>query len=106
MEFAIIQLLVFLLLATVDIGTAVYDRYWRHLQQNIGYVAHLAGAVAGKIQLIFFSYLRFLLHPPKIEYISRVGVELTTVAFTVILLCHCATPASSFSFVKCTLKIY
>ncbi|XP_046963825.1 rhomboid-related protein 2 isoform X3 [Vanessa cardui] len=47
MEFAIIQLLVFLLLATVDIGTAVYDRYWRHLQQNIGYVAHLAGAVAG-----------------------------------------------------------
>ncbi|XP_050353366.1 rhomboid-related protein 2 isoform X4 [Nymphalis io] len=47
MEFAIIQLLVFLLLATVDIGTAVYDRYWRHLQQNIGYVAHLAGAIAG-----------------------------------------------------------
>ncbi|XP_023938090.1 rhomboid-related protein 2 isoform X4 [Bicyclus anynana] len=47
MEFAIIQLLVFLLLAAVDVGTAVYDRYWRHLQQNIGYVAHLAGAVAG-----------------------------------------------------------
>jgi hypothetical protein len=48
MEYAIIQLLVFLLLAGVDIGTAVYDRYWRHAQQNIGYVAHLAGAVAGK----------------------------------------------------------
>ncbi|XP_052751811.1 rhomboid-related protein 2 isoform X2 [Galleria mellonella] len=47
MEFAVIQLLVFLLLAGVDIGTAVYDRYWRHLQQNIGYVAHLAGAIAG-----------------------------------------------------------
>lgn len=47
MEFAIIQLLVFLLLAAVDIGTAVYDRYWRHLDQNIGYVAHLAGALAG-----------------------------------------------------------
>ncbi|KAJ8711215.1 hypothetical protein PYW07_008457 [Mythimna separata] len=47
MEFAIIQLLVFLLLASVDIGTAVYDRYWRNLDQNIGYVAHLAGAVAG-----------------------------------------------------------
>ncbi|CAK1589960.1 unnamed protein product [Parnassius mnemosyne] len=47
MEFAIVQLLVFLLLTIVDIGTAVYDRYWRHLQQNIGYVAHLAGAVAG-----------------------------------------------------------
>lgn len=49
MEFAIVQLLVFVLLAGVDVGTAVYDRYWRHLQQNIGYVAHLAGAVAGKI---------------------------------------------------------
>ncbi|XP_047032650.1 rhomboid-related protein 2-like isoform X1 [Helicoverpa zea] len=47
MEFAIIQLLVFLLLAAVDIGTAVYDRYWSHLNQNIGYVAHLAGALAG-----------------------------------------------------------
>lgn len=48
MEFAIIQLLVFLLLAAVDIGTAVYDRYWGAGVQNIGYVAHLAGAVAGK----------------------------------------------------------
>ncbi|XP_030040172.2 rhomboid-related protein 2 isoform X2 [Manduca sexta] len=47
MEFAIVQLLVFLLLAGVDVGTAVYDRYWRHLDQHIGYVAHLAGAVAG-----------------------------------------------------------
>ncbi|XP_026313453.1 rhomboid-related protein 2 isoform X2 [Hyposmocoma kahamanoa] len=47
MEFAIIQLLVFLLLAAVDVGTAVYDRYFRNLQQNVGYVAHLAGAVAG-----------------------------------------------------------
>ncbi|KAI5642611.1 rhomboid family domain-containing protein [Phthorimaea operculella] len=47
MEFAIIQLLVFLLLAVVDVGTAVYDRYFRKLQLNVGYVAHLAGAVAG-----------------------------------------------------------
>ncbi|XP_063388637.1 rhomboid-related protein 2 isoform X3 [Cydia fagiglandana] len=47
MEFAIIQLLVFLLLAAVDIGTAVYDRYWGVGVTNIGYVAHLAGAIAG-----------------------------------------------------------
>ncbi|XP_061722473.1 rhomboid-related protein 2 isoform X1 [Cydia pomonella] len=47
MEFAIIQLLVFLLLAAVDIGTAVYDRYWGAGVTNIGYVAHLAGAIAG-----------------------------------------------------------
>lgn len=55
MEFAIIQLLVFLLLASVDIGTAVYDRYWRHLDQNIGYVAHLAGAVAGRYSLFVIA---------------------------------------------------
>ncbi|KAI8441903.1 hypothetical protein MSG28_005581 [Choristoneura fumiferana] len=48
MEFAIIQLLVFVLLAAVDVGTAVYDRYWGAGVQNIGYVAHLAGAVAGE----------------------------------------------------------
>ncbi|RVE49141.1 hypothetical protein evm_006262 [Chilo suppressalis] len=47
MKFAVIQLLVFLLLASVIVGMAVYDRYWRHTAQNIGYVAHLAGAVAG-----------------------------------------------------------
>ncbi|KAL4715286.1 hypothetical protein ACJJTC_010856 [Scirpophaga incertulas] len=47
MEFAIIQLLVFVLLAAVDVGTAVYERYWLEVQQNIGYVAHLAGAIAG-----------------------------------------------------------
>lgn len=47
MEFAIIQLCVFLLLTIVDVGTAVYERYWRNVDQNIGYVAHLAGAVAG-----------------------------------------------------------
>lgn len=60
MEFAIIQLLVFLLLAAVDIGTAVYDRYWQHTTQNIGYVAHLAGAIAGK-DLILISITLFKL---------------------------------------------
>lgn len=53
MEFAIIQLLVFLLLAAVDVGTAVYDRYWGSLQQNIGYMAHLGGAIAGMLSTNF-----------------------------------------------------
>lgn len=47
MEFAVIQLLVFLLLTGVDIGTAIYNRYVLMLEENVGYVAHLAGAVAG-----------------------------------------------------------
>ena len=64
MEFAIIQLLVFVLLASVDIGTAVYDRYWRHLDQNIGYVAHLAGAVAG-------MHLLLILFKSKVIYSNK-----------------------------------
>uniref|UniRef100_A0A1B6EF39 EF-hand domain-containing protein n=2 Tax=Clastoptera arizonana TaxID=38151 RepID=A0A1B6EF39_9HEMI len=47
MQFAPCQLLIFLVLAVVDIGTAVYNRYFIKIDQPIGYVAHLAGAVAG-----------------------------------------------------------
>ncbi|XP_012272041.1 protein rhomboid isoform X2 [Orussus abietinus] len=47
MEFAILQLLVFLVVTSVDIGQAVYNRYILETKDQIGYVAHLAGAVAG-----------------------------------------------------------
>ncbi|XP_035723843.1 rhomboid-related protein 2-like isoform X1 [Vespa mandarinia] len=48
MEFAVLQLLVFLLVTTVDVGQAIYSRYVVVESNNqIGYVAHLAGAVAG-----------------------------------------------------------
>ncbi|XP_063220205.1 rhomboid-related protein 3 [Bacillus rossius redtenbacheri] len=47
MQFALLQLLVFLILALVDIGTAVYNRYVINEDKQIGYAAHLAGALAG-----------------------------------------------------------
>uniref|UniRef100_A0A1B6LK46 EF-hand domain-containing protein n=2 Tax=Graphocephala atropunctata TaxID=36148 RepID=A0A1B6LK46_9HEMI len=47
MQFAVWQLLVFLLLAVIDIGSAVHARYIADIDQKIGYVAHIAGAVAG-----------------------------------------------------------
>ncbi|XP_015515806.1 rhomboid-related protein 2 isoform X2 [Neodiprion pinetum] len=47
MEYAILQLLVFVVLAVVDVGQAVYNRYILDVEKQIGYVAHLAGAVAG-----------------------------------------------------------
>lgn len=48
MEFAVLQLLVFLVVTTVDVGQAIYSRYVVVESNNqIGYVAHLAGAVAG-----------------------------------------------------------
>ncbi|XP_018375919.1 PREDICTED: protein rhomboid isoform X2 [Trachymyrmex cornetzi] len=47
MEFAVLQLLVFLVITSVDIGQAVYNRYVLVTHDQIGYVAHLAGAIAG-----------------------------------------------------------
>ncbi|XP_046682833.1 rhomboid-related protein 2 [Homalodisca vitripennis] len=47
MQFAVWQLLVFLVLAVVDIGSAVHARYIANIDQKIGYVAHIAGAAAG-----------------------------------------------------------
>ncbi|XP_015592806.1 protein rhomboid isoform X2 [Cephus cinctus] len=47
MEFAVVQLLVFVLITSVDIGQAVYNRYVLDTKDQIGYVAHLAGAIAG-----------------------------------------------------------
>ncbi|KAL6257164.1 hypothetical protein P5V15_012095 [Pogonomyrmex californicus] len=47
MEFAVLQLLVFLVVTSVDVGQAVYNRYVLDTNDQIGYVAHLAGAVAG-----------------------------------------------------------
>lgn len=47
MEFALLQLLVFVVLAVVDVGQAVYNRYIMDTKDQVGYVAHLAGAIAG-----------------------------------------------------------
>ncbi|RZF32801.1 hypothetical protein LSTR_LSTR011447 [Laodelphax striatellus] len=45
--FALWQLIIFLALAVIDIGTAIHDRYVAQLNREIGYVAHLTGAIAG-----------------------------------------------------------
>ena len=47
MEFAALQLIVFLIITSVDVGQAIYTRYVLEKVNQIGYVAHLAGAVAG-----------------------------------------------------------
>lgn len=47
MEFAVLQLFVFLVVTSVDVGQAVYNRYVLETKDQIGYVAHLAGAIAG-----------------------------------------------------------
>ncbi|CAK9824140.1 Rhomboid-related protein 3 [Anthophora retusa] len=47
MEFAVLQLLVFLVVTVVDISQAIYNRYVLETNDQIGYVAHFAGAIAG-----------------------------------------------------------
>ena len=46
MEFAVLQLLVFVVVTGVDVGQAIYNRYM-DANNQVGYVAHLAGAIAG-----------------------------------------------------------
>lgn len=47
MECAIYQLLVFAFLITFDFGSSIYNRYFVDVDNQIGYTAHLAGAIAG-----------------------------------------------------------
>ncbi|XP_050500274.1 rhomboid-related protein 2-like [Diabrotica virgifera virgifera] len=47
MDFPLIQLGVFLLITCIDIGTSLYNKFYLELNDNIGYVAHASGAVAG-----------------------------------------------------------
>ncbi|KAJ3651114.1 hypothetical protein Zmor_017172 [Zophobas morio] len=47
MSFPAVQLIIFLLITGVDVGTSIYNRYWANMEEHIGYVAHFAGAVAG-----------------------------------------------------------
>lgn len=46
MEFAIVQLFVFLIFCATDLGMSVY-RHITEVHDQVGYVAHLSGAVAG-----------------------------------------------------------
>ncbi|XP_037077150.1 protein rhomboid-like [Pollicipes pollicipes] len=47
MELALVRLGLLLLLASTDIGVAIYNRYATGPDQKVAYTAHLAGAVAG-----------------------------------------------------------
>lgn len=46
MEFAIVQLFVFLIFCITDVGMSVY-RHLNEMHDQVGYVAHLSGAIAG-----------------------------------------------------------
>ncbi|XP_060533891.1 rhomboid-related protein 2-like isoform X3 [Cylas formicarius] len=47
MSFPVIQLSILVILIIADVGTAIHNRYYLKIDQNIGYAAHLGGAMAG-----------------------------------------------------------
>ncbi|KAK9505636.1 hypothetical protein O3M35_009639 [Rhynocoris fuscipes] len=53
MEFAFWQLVILLALCIADTGTAIYNRYILEVNNQIGYEAHLAGAIAGLLVGIY-----------------------------------------------------
>lgn len=53
MQFALLQLLLFIVITGIDLGTAIYNRYYLNINEHIGYAAHLAGALAGLLVGIF-----------------------------------------------------
>lgn len=46
MEYAVLQLFVFLVFCAVDLGSSIYSHI-HNINDQIGYIAHLSGAVAG-----------------------------------------------------------
>lgn len=65
MEYAIVQLFVFLIFCITDLGLSVY-RTLNDVHDQVGYVAHLSGAVAGL--LVGIGVLRNL----KVRHWERV----------------------------------
>ncbi|KAF4527186.1 hypothetical protein B566_EDAN006112 [Ephemera danica] len=76
-----LQLGVFMLLITADLGTAIYQRYVAKLDLQVGYVAHLGGALAGLLVGIYIlrnlnlkKWERWLWWAALIAYILLMGV--------------------------------
>ncbi|XP_071447141.1 rhomboid-related protein 2 [Hetaerina americana] len=80
MQFAPLQLLVFIILAVADVGTAIYYRYIEPVDRQIGYAAHLAGAIAGL--LVGIQVLRNL----EVRHWERVIWWTSLVLFAVLMI--------------------
>lgn len=80
MTFPLVQLLVFMLIIGVDVGTAVYNRYTLDLRDNIGYTAHLAGALAGLCMgIVVLRNLQVQWHERVIKVLAAVLLLLVAI---------------------------
>lgn len=91
MEFAVLQLLVFLVITSVDVGQAVYNRYVLDTNDQIGYVAHLAGAIAGL--LVGINILRNIEIQTWEKVIWWVSIVTYTVLMTAAILWNALYPS-------------
>lgn len=84
MSTAVLQLLVFSIIAIADVGQAIYNRYVLDINEHIGYAAHFAGAVAGL--LCGFFILRNLEESKfeKIVKYSALAIFIALISFCIV----------------------
>ncbi|KAJ9576209.1 hypothetical protein L9F63_006942 [Diploptera punctata] len=91
MEFALLQLIVFLALTVVDVGTAVYTRYVKGEHNQIGYAAHLGGALAGL--LVGINVLRNLQVRPWEKKLWWASIVIYTTLMLAAIIWNVAVPS-------------
>lgn len=91
MSWPVIQLMVFVLVAGTDIGTAIYNRYVLDINENIGYAAHFAGAVAGL--LVGINILRNLSITRNERIIWWISIIVYTILMGTCIILNIAWPS-------------
>lgn len=66
MEYALVQLFVFLIFCVTDVGFSIY-RHITDVHDQVGYMAHLSGAVAGLLVSFFLSFSIILFCKTKLN---------------------------------------
>lgn len=84
MEFALLQLCVFIVITVFDVGQAIYNRYVFKKEDQIGYVAHLAGAIAGL--LVGINVLRNLEVQTWEKFLWWASIFIYTILMTIAIL--------------------
>ncbi|KAH1018113.1 rhomboid-related protein 2 [Dendroctonus ponderosae] len=91
MTLPFVQLAIYLIVVFGDLGSSIYNRYYLETQDQVGYTAHLGGAVAGLLVGIYLlknlnvkSCERYLWWAAVITY----GVLMVTAIFLNVMLPH------------------
>lgn len=91
MEYPILQLAIFIIITACDVGTAIYDRYVRDINEHIGYAAHLAGGIAGL--LVGINVLRNIRVTRKERVIWWISIVTCSTLMAVAIIWNAAFPS-------------